>query len=142
MSVLRLALTSRVARPVMTRVLPPGSGPSERTRRNGRFRVSVHTRTSSGIRYVANLAFAGDPGYAATSIMLGQAALSLGTDPLTSPGGVLTPSVAMGHHLVDRLVEQGFDIDVRRDETCRRNRVRARSAAAAAAGPGGTTSVR
>ena len=115
-SVLQFALTSSAARPVMNRLVPPGSGPSEKTRRNGRFRVEIHTRTSTGKRYVAEVAFAGDPGYSATSVMLAQAALSLSADSLTSTGGVLTPATAMGHHLVDRLVRQGFVIDVRGPE--------------------------
>lgn len=33
-------------------------------------------------------------------------------DPLSSPGGVLTPAVAMGHWLVDRLIEQRFAVAV------------------------------
>ena len=83
-------------------------------RRDGEFRVSTHTRTSTGARYVVDLSFPGDPGYAATSVMLAQAALSLATDPLRSAGGVLTPAVARGHHLIDRLVAHGFAISVRR----------------------------
>lgn len=114
LSLVRVALTSRTLQPIMQRLLPPGSGPSKRVRDNGRFRISAHTRTSTGARYVADLAFRGDPGYAATSVMLGQAMLSLGTDPLDSAGGVVTPSLAMGHHLADRLTEQGFRISVQR----------------------------
>lgn len=114
LSLVRVALTSRKLRPFMRRLLPPGSGPSKRVQRTGRFRVSAHTRTSTGAEYVADLSFRGDPGYAATSVMLGQAMLSLGTDPLTSSGGVITPSLAMGHHLVTRLTDQGFQISVQR----------------------------
>ncbi|HWO61241.1 MAG TPA: saccharopine dehydrogenase NADP-binding domain-containing protein [Umezawaea sp.] len=114
MSLMKFALTSRSVRPLMTRLLPPGSGPSEKVQRNGHFRVTIHTRTSTGARYVATIAAKGDPGYSATSTMLGQSVLSLGTDPLTSGGGVLTPSVAMGHHLADRLSAQGFEISVER----------------------------
>lgn len=112
LSLAGFALTSRLARPVMQRLLPPGSGPSERTQRNGRLRVSTHTRTSTGARYLAQLSFLGDPGYSATSIMLGEAALSLALDPLTSAGGVLTPATATGHWLVTRLNEQHFTIGV------------------------------
>ncbi len=46
--------------------------------------------------------------------MFGQSLLSLGTDPLTGPGGVLTPAVAMGGALVDRLRAQGFTLSVER----------------------------
>lgn len=110
----RFALTSPGTARLMKRLLPPGSGPSQRVQDQGSFRTSTHTRTSTGARYVVELGFGGDPGYAATSVMLGQAVLSLGSDALVSPGGVLTPASAMGHFLVDRLVEQGFDIAVHR----------------------------
>jgi short subunit dehydrogenase-like uncharacterized protein len=102
-------------RQLLDRVLPkPGEGPSEKVRQGGHFRVEVHTRTSTGAHYVATVAAQGDPGYAATAVMLGESALSLGTDPLTSGGGVLTPAVAMGQHLVDRLTARGFEMSVRR----------------------------
>ncbi|SDF35918.1 Uncharacterized conserved protein [Lentzea fradiae] len=114
LSFMKFVLTSRLTRPIMTRLLPPGSGPSEKTQENGLFRVAIHTRTTTGARYVATVGASVDPGYRATSIMLGQSVLSLATDPLTSDGGVLTPSVAMDHHLADRLSAQGFEISVRR----------------------------
>ena len=102
-------------RALLDRVLPkPGSGPSEKVQRSGHFRVEVHTRTSTGARYVATVAAQGDPGYAATAVMLGQSALCLALDPLTSAGGVQTPAVAMGTALVERLRANGFELSVRR----------------------------
>jgi short subunit dehydrogenase-like uncharacterized protein len=102
-------------RQLLDRVLPkPGEGPSEKTRERGHFRAEIHTRTTTGQHYVAVVAAKGDPGYAATAVMFGESALSLGTDPLTGSGGVLTPAVAMGQHLVDRLRERGFEISVRK----------------------------
>ncbi len=41
LSLMKFLLTSRSARRVMTRLLPPGSGPSDELQRNGRFRVAV-----------------------------------------------------------------------------------------------------
>ena len=114
LATLKFALTSRVLAPIMDRALPPGSGPSAKVRENGQFRVVIHTRTSTGARYAATVAAKGDPGYAATSVMLGQSVLSLASDPLSSAGGVLTPSVAMGSYLADRLVAQGFTLSVAR----------------------------
>jgi short subunit dehydrogenase-like uncharacterized protein len=103
-------------RQLLDRVLPkPGEGPSEKVRENGHFRIEVHTRTSTGARYVATVAAKGDPGYAATAVMLGQSGLCLGTDPLSSGGGVLTPAVAMGDALVERLRACGFELSVRRE---------------------------
>jgi short subunit dehydrogenase-like uncharacterized protein len=40
--------------------------------------------------------------------MLGESALCLARDPLTSPGGVLTPAVAMAQPLLDRLRRAGL----------------------------------
>jgi short subunit dehydrogenase-like uncharacterized protein len=103
-------------RQLLDRVLPkPGEGPSEKVREKGHFRIEVHTRTSTGARYVATVAAKGDPGYAATAVMFGQSGLCLGTDALTSGGGVLTPAVAMGGALVERLRAQGFELSVRRE---------------------------
>ncbi|MGB8649784.1 MAG: saccharopine dehydrogenase NADP-binding domain-containing protein [Mycobacteriales bacterium] len=102
-------------RALLDRVLPkPGSGPSEKVQRTGHFRVEVHTRTSTGARYVATVAAKGDPGYAATAVMLGESALCLATDELSSPGGVLTPAVAMGDRLAQRLRARGFELSVAR----------------------------
>jgi short subunit dehydrogenase-like uncharacterized protein len=50
----------------------------------------------------------GDPGYASTAKMLGESALCLAYDPLTSTGGVQTPSVAMDGMLLDRLTRAGL----------------------------------
>jgi short subunit dehydrogenase-like uncharacterized protein len=112
---LAAGMTFTPTRLLLDRVLPkPGEGPSARTRDAGNFRIQVHTRTSTGAHYVATVAAAADPGYAATAVMLGQSALCLGLDDLTSPGGVLTPAVAMGDHLVERLRACGFELSVSR----------------------------
>ena len=58
----------------------------------------------------------GDPGYAATSVMLGQTALALLASRRAGPGGggVLTPAVAVGDDLVERLRDHGFTLEVGR----------------------------
>ncbi|WP_137725875.1 saccharopine dehydrogenase family protein [Prescottella subtropica] len=103
---------------LLDRVLPkPGEGPSEKSRRSGHFTIDVHTATTSGARYCCRVAAQGDPGYAATAVMLGESALSLALqhDALPdSPGGVLTPATGLGDVLVDRLRDAGFEIAVRR----------------------------
>ena len=55
-----------------------------------------------------------DPGYGSTSIMLAESALCLALDSnhLPKQYGVITPSVAMGTSIVDRLKKAGFDISV------------------------------
>lgn len=100
---------------LIDRLLPaPGEGPSEERRRTGSFELQTTTRTTSGRCYRATIAAQGDPGYAATAVMLGEAGLSLAADgERCSPeGGVLTPAVALGDVLVDRLRSQGFTLEV------------------------------
>lgn len=102
-------------RPLLDRVLPaPGSGPSERTRANGWFRMDVRANTGSGRRYRARVSGPGDPGYAATAVMLGESglALALGGSALPDRAGSLTPATAMGDVLVDRLRAAGHTYEV------------------------------
>ena len=101
---------------VLDKVLPkPGEGPSESAQAKGHFTIEVHTRTSTGARYVATVGDRRDPGYSSTAVMLGQSGLALGLDDLPGGGGVLTPAVALGSALVDRLRAHGFTLDVRRE---------------------------
>jgi short subunit dehydrogenase-like uncharacterized protein len=100
-------------RKLLDRVLPsPGEGPSEKTQRRGFYEIAIHTRTSTGRSYVARVAQQGDPGYAATAVLLGQSALCLALDELPPAAGVLTPATAMGDVLADRLRAAGVTIDV------------------------------
>jgi short subunit dehydrogenase-like uncharacterized protein len=106
-------MSTSPTRAVLDRLLPkPGEGPSEKTRRNGRFRIEITSRTASGRRLRAVVAATGDPGYAATAVMFGQSALALAFDGEQLPprAGVLTPATAMGQPLVDRLRTQGFTL--------------------------------
>lgn len=106
---------------LINRALPaPGQGPSEEQRRNGAFRTETITTTEDGSRYAATVAAQGDPGYAATSVMLGQAALCLlATRGADRSGGVLTPATAIGPELIEALRAQGFTLDVDRLDTVR-----------------------
>ncbi len=109
------ALGFRPTRTVLDRVLPrPGSGPSAETRARGWFRMDASTTTTTGARYEAVVGGKGDPGYAATAVMMGQSALCLAFDELPERGGVLTPATALGEALVGRLRAQGFELTVRR----------------------------
>jgi short subunit dehydrogenase-like uncharacterized protein len=107
---MQAGLSFAPTRRLLGRVLPdPGEGPDEEARRKGFFRIEVHTRTSTGARYVSRVAAQGDPGYAATAVMLGEVALCLALerDGLPARAGVLTPATAMGTALVDRLRAAG-----------------------------------
>ena len=101
------------SRALFDRLLPkPGKGPSPESRRRGFFRIEIHANTSTGARYVSHISAQGDPGYAATSVMLGEAALclALDRDRLPRMAGVLTPATAMGNALVDRLRAAGLTL--------------------------------
>jgi short subunit dehydrogenase-like uncharacterized protein len=103
---------------LLDRLLPkPGDGPDEKTRRQGRFTVDIFTTTTTGARYTARVKAKGDPGYAATAVMLGEAALALALDRADLPpsgGGVLTPATGIGDALVKRLRGAGIEVSARR----------------------------
>lgn len=115
LGVVAAGMALRPARAVLDRVLPkPGDGPDEKTRRTGRFRVELTATTTSGARYRAVVAAQGDPGYAATAVMLGQAGLALTGDGLPPRAGVLTPATGIGQPLVERLRAASFTMTVER----------------------------
>jgi len=103
-------LTFKPTRALLDRVLPsPGEGPSEEARRKGFFKIEVHGRTKNGAHYVCRVEAQGDPGYAATAVMLGEAALCLALDEdrLPARAGVLTPATGIGAPLAERLRAAG-----------------------------------
>ena len=100
---------------VLDRVLPkPGEGPKEDLVRNGSYDIEIHTRTPSGERWVSHVAAKGDPGYGATSVILGESALCLARDGERLPqrAGVLTPATGMGAVLAERLRAAGQTFEV------------------------------
>jgi short subunit dehydrogenase-like uncharacterized protein len=107
-------MSMKPTRRILDRFLPaPGEGPSEEARNKGFFVHKTFTTTSTGKRYVANVEAQGDPGYKATAMMFGEAALTLALDRdrLPDSHGVLTPASAMGDALTDRLRAAGMTIE-------------------------------
>ncbi|MDH6246908.1 trans-acting enoyl reductase family protein [Mycobacterium sp. OTB74] len=105
----------KVPRGLVERLAPaPGTGPSEKARDNGYYRVETYTRTTTGARYRAIMAQQGDPGYKATSLLLGECGLALAfdRDRLSDQRGVLTPAAAMGDVLLTRLPAAGVTLEV------------------------------
>jgi short subunit dehydrogenase-like uncharacterized protein len=100
------------------RVLPgPGEGPSEAERAAGFFKLTVASRGHSRegeLTLEGRVEADQDPGYGATSRMLGEAALCLAIDgpTLDSGGGVLTPASALGTRLLERLRRAGMTFSV------------------------------
>ncbi|OPX11014.1 trans-acting enoyl reductase family protein [Mycobacterium sp. AT1] len=107
----------KLPRSLVERVLPkPGTGPSERARENGHYTVETYTTTTSGARYRATMSQQGDPGYKATSVLLGECglALALDRDALSDLRGVLTPATALGDALLARLPAAGVTMKTER----------------------------
>jgi short subunit dehydrogenase-like uncharacterized protein len=102
-------------RSLLDKVLPePGEGPSEESMAKGRFVMEIVTTTTTGAQFRTTVAADYDPGYSGTAVMLGQSGLSLALDDLGDRAGVLTPSTALGQHLVRRLEDFGFTFTTRR----------------------------
>ncbi len=112
-----LLSSNSVGRKVLDRAFPkPGTGPSEQSRNSGWFRVRTVAHTTSGAKYRADFGMQGDPGYAATSVMLGESGLALAFDTAALPDvtGVVTPAATMGDALTERLRRAGAKITVDR----------------------------
>ncbi len=111
------AMTFGPTRALLDKFLPkPGEGPSAEAREKGFFKIETHGRTPAGERYVARISAQGDPGYKATAVMFGEAALCLALDRERLPdrAGVLTPATAMDGALVERLRAAGHTYEVTR----------------------------
>ena len=108
----------KVPEGLVERVVPkPGTGPSERARENAATTPSRHTPPPrSGARYRATMSQKGDPGYKATSVLLGESglALALDRDQLSDLRGVLTPAAAMGDALLARFPAAGVSLETSR----------------------------
>ena len=65
-----------------------------------------------GGKQVVTQVSGGDPGYGETSKMLAESALCLAFDELPSTSGQVTPAVAMGQALIDRLLAAGIEFRV------------------------------
>jgi short subunit dehydrogenase-like uncharacterized protein len=94
----------------------PGDGPTPEQREKAWFTVTFKGEAAGGERVVTEVS-GGDPGYGETSKMLGEAALCLAHDDLSERAGQLTPAVAMGQALIDRLTRAGIGFHVRDDLT-------------------------
>jgi short subunit dehydrogenase-like uncharacterized protein len=108
---------NRLPRSLVERIAPkPGTGPSERAREQGHYTVETYTTTATGVRYRATMSQKGDPGYKATSVLLGESglALALDRDRLSDLRGVLTPAAAMGDALMGRFPGAGVTLETER----------------------------
>ncbi len=86
--------------------VPAGSGPDEARRARSRFSVDL-VGTVDGAPVRARVS-GGDPGYDETAKMLAESAMCLALDDLPPTAGQVTPAVAMGAALRERLVSAGM----------------------------------
>lgn len=99
-------------RELLRRVKPQGEGPGPEERARSWFQVTFHGQASS--RRVVTRVSGGDPGYSETAKMVSESALclALDRDRLPARAGVLTPAVAMGEILIDRLQQAGIRFEL------------------------------
>jgi len=114
-------------RKLLLKLKDPGAGPTPEQREQAWFRVRFRARAggplgiqprlhgprprhpAAGATTLATEVSGGDPGYGETSKMLAEAALCLAHDALPEQAGQLTPAVAMGQPLIDRLQRAGIE---------------------------------
>jgi short subunit dehydrogenase-like uncharacterized protein len=97
-------------RSLLLKAMSSGEGPSEEQREKGWFKVRF-VGEADGKRVVTEVS-GGDPGYGETSKMLAESALCLAHDELPQRSGQLTPAVAMGGALTERLQRAGVQFRV------------------------------
>jgi short subunit dehydrogenase-like uncharacterized protein len=88
-----------------------GEGPSPEQRAKSWFKVSLSAR-AGGQELVTEVS-GGDPGYDETSKMVAESAMCLAFDELPESAGQVTPAVAMGNTLIDRLTRAGIQFRVK-----------------------------
>ncbi|MGF1427575.1 saccharopine dehydrogenase family protein [Kitasatospora sp. LaBMicrA B282] len=110
LSVLLGAAQLPVLRKALSRIWQPGQGPDAAARARSWFTVRFVAR-SGGARIRTEVS-GGDPGYGETAKMLAESALCLAFDDLPPTAGQLTPAVAMGEPLIERLRAAGIRFTV------------------------------
>jgi len=85
----------------------PGEGPSRKTREEGHFTFHFIARTRSDDRLELVISGDRDPGYGASSRMIGEAAVCLAKDLAKEdlPGGFWTPAAAIADMIIPRLIQ-------------------------------------
>jgi saccharopine dehydrogenase (NAD+, L-glutamate forming) len=97
-------------RRLLLKLKDPGDGPSPEQRAKSWFRVRFLGQ-ADGRRVITQVS-GGDPGYTETSKMLAQSALCLAHDQLPQTSGQVTPAVAMGEALIERLQREGIRFEL------------------------------
>lgn len=107
-----LMAQTKPTRNLLLKSRPAGDGPDEAKRAQSRFKVTFFGRSTTATSKV--VVSGGDPGYDETAKMLAESALSLihDQDQLPQNYGVVTPVVAFGKPLLNRLQAEGIKFQV------------------------------
>lgn len=99
-------------RELLRQVRSSGEGPSAEERARSWFQVTFQGKSAS--RRVVTRVSGGDPGYSETAKMVAESALCMAFDRerLPARAGVLTPAVAMGERLIERLQAAGLRFEL------------------------------
>ena len=92
-------------------ILPkPGEGPSKQKQEEGFFKLLL-IGLANGKQQKVTVSCKSDPGYSGTALMIAESALCLAfnTENLPESSGILTPAVAMGNSLIERLQNAGME---------------------------------
>ena len=84
----------------------PGEGPNKKERESGYFNLRFFVFQEKSDTAIFKVTGDRDPGYGSTSKMLAESAICLAKDNLDNKFGVLTPSYAMGDHILNRLISK------------------------------------
>ena len=106
------AMCIRPVRNFLQKKLPPGTGPSEAAMDAGWFQLQILGKSQTGQKAIVTLKGKGDAGNRITVKCLCESAFPLAVNEAELPQvfGVLTPSVAFGDVLVERLRDAGIEI--------------------------------
>jgi short subunit dehydrogenase-like uncharacterized protein len=91
----------------------PGEGPSKEERETGCYDLLFVGLAPDGRQVRVTVRGDRDPGYGSTSKMIAECAICLLYDAPEVPAGIWTPGAAMGHKLIERLVDHaGISFEV------------------------------
>ena len=102
----------RTGRDLLLKLRSPGEGPSEEKRARSFFRSRFVAEAPGLEQKLITEVSGGDPGYGETAKMLAESALCLAFDEVEIGGGQVTPAVALGLRLIDRLARAGINFHV------------------------------
>ncbi len=100
-----------------------GEGPSKKTREQGHFKFHFIARTRSDDRLQLIISGDRDPGYGASSRMIGEVAVCLANDLSKDdlPGGFWTPAAAIADRIIPRLIQNAglqFRLETETGDAC------------------------